>query len=203
MTHEHNEWRNEQWGATLQSLDPEDQSLWKMAKRVMRVPTPSPPLVTQGGLALSDSEKAGALADSPEAQFQPVNDPSDPADIEMVGEALQAYSYAPASEPKLPNPAEVQDAIRGLKATKAPGPNGIPNRALKHLPQPAISLLAAIFKASLLAQYFPSVWKHALIGSILKPGKDPALPSSYSPISLLDTIGKLFKKILLSRILVK
>jgi len=37
--------------------------------------------------------------------------------------------------------------------------------------------------------------------SILKPGKDPALPSSYWPISLLDTIGKLSEKILLARIL--
>ena len=37
--------------------------------------------------------------------------------------------------------------------------------------------------------------------SILKPGKDPALPSSYRLITLLDTIGKLFEKILLARIL--
>jgi hypothetical protein len=190
VTHQLNNWQNEQWNATLESLDAEDQSLWKMTKRVMRVPTPSPPLITQGGLALSDSEKAEALADSLEAQFQPVNDPSDPAVIE-VGEALQAYSYAPASEPKLTNPGEVQDVIRGLKVSKAPGPNGIPTRALKHLPQRAVSLLAAIFNAAFLAQYFPSVWKHARIVSILKPGKDPALPSSYRPISLLDTIGKL------------
>jgi len=38
-----NEWRNDQWSATLESLDREDQSLWKMTKRVMRVRTPSPP----------------------------------------------------------------------------------------------------------------------------------------------------------------
>jgi len=25
-----NEWRNDQWSATLESLDPEDQSLWRM-----------------------------------------------------------------------------------------------------------------------------------------------------------------------------
>jgi hypothetical protein len=38
--------------------------------------------------------------------------------------------------------------------------------------------------------------------SILKPGKDPTLPSSYRPISLLDTGGKLLEeKILLTSIL--
>ena len=89
----------------------------------------------------------------------------------------------------------------GPKVNKAPGPKGILNRALKHLPQRAISLLVAIFNAAFLAQYFPPVWKHAHIISILKPGKDQALPSSYRPISLLDTIGNLFEKILHSRIL--
>ena len=39
--------------------------------------------------------------------------------------------------------------------------------------------------------------------SILKPGEDPALPSSHRLISLLNTIGKLFEKVLLSRILYK
>ena len=43
------------------------------------------------------------------------------------------------------------------------------------------------------------MWKHARVISLFKPGKDPALPSSYRPISLLDTVGKLFEKILLSR----
>jgi hypothetical protein len=72
---------------------------------------------------------------------------------------------------------------------------------LKHLPQRAVSLLVLIFNAILLTHHFPSVWKHARVISILKPGKDPALPSSYWPISLLDMIGKLFEKVLLARIL--
>ena len=108
---------------------------------------------------------------------------------------------APVSEPKLTNPEEVQEAIRGLKVSKAPGPNGIPNRALKHLPQRAVSLLVLIFNAILLTHHFPTAWKHARVLTILNPGKDPALPSSCRPISLLDTIGKLFEKILLGRIL--
>ena len=83
----------------MEALHPEDQSLWRMTKRVMRVTTPTPPLVTPGGIALSDSEKAEALADSLEAQFQPVADTSDPAVIETVEVALRAYSYELASEP--------------------------------------------------------------------------------------------------------
>jgi hypothetical protein len=43
VTHQLNEWRNDQWSTTLEFLDPEDQSLWGMTKWMMRVPTPSPP----------------------------------------------------------------------------------------------------------------------------------------------------------------
>ena len=41
--HRLNAWRNDQWSVTLESFDPEELFLWKMTKRVMRVPTPSPP----------------------------------------------------------------------------------------------------------------------------------------------------------------
>ena len=60
-------------------VDPDVQSLWRM-----RVPTPSPPPVTTVGMALSDSEKAQALADNLETHFQPATDPSVPAVIETV-----------------------------------------------------------------------------------------------------------------------
>jgi len=51
-----------------------------MTKRVMRVPTPSPPLVTP----VKGSEKAKALADNMETQFQPETVPSAPAVTEIV-----------------------------------------------------------------------------------------------------------------------
>ena len=52
VTRRLNECRNDQWKATLESLNPEDQSLCKMTKRVMRVPTPSPPWSTRGTRSL-------------------------------------------------------------------------------------------------------------------------------------------------------
>jgi hypothetical protein len=70
-----------------------------------------------------------ALAGSPEAQLQPVDDTSDPAVTEMVGEAKRADEYAPASEPTLTDPSKVLQAIRGITVGKASGPNGIPNRS--------------------------------------------------------------------------
>jgi hypothetical protein len=88
--------------------------------------------------------------------FHPVTDPSVPAVIKTVNVGLRSYFIAPASEPKLSNPEDVQEAIRGLKVSKAPGPNGIPNRALKHLPQRAVSLLVLIFNTILLTHHFPT-----------------------------------------------
>ena len=39
------------------------------------------------------------------------------------------------ASPKLTNPDEVHEALRGLSVSEAPGPNSIQNRALKYLPQ--------------------------------------------------------------------
>jgi hypothetical protein len=153
----------------------------------------------QGGLALSDSEKAEALADSLEAQFQQVDDLSDLAGNEV----MCTYEYVPASEPKLTSPSEVLQAIRELRVCKAVGPNGILNRFLRHLPKCAITFLAKVFDAVLHRQYFPPAWKYAHMVSILKTGEDPMQPFSYRPISLLDIVAKLFEKILLSRVLLE
>jgi hypothetical protein len=113
-----------------------------MTNRVI-VPTPSSPLHVPGGLALSDFEKAEALADSHEL-FQQVGDPSDPAVTEIVNKAMRAYEYAPASEPKLTRPSEVLQATWGINAGKAPGPYCIPNRVMRHLPKRVIAFLTKV-----------------------------------------------------------
>ena len=84
------EWRNDQWSDTLEFLDPGDQSLWKMAKWVMRFSTLSPPGNSRG-IALSVSLKAEALADNLELQFQLVTDLSVPAIFEKFDVALRSY----------------------------------------------------------------------------------------------------------------
>ncbi|PSN43798.1 hypothetical protein C0J52_15506 [Blattella germanica] len=80
-------WKNDLWTEKLETLDTQDSSLWKMTKQLMRVQDPTPPLRTAASLALSDSDKAEALADSLEAQFQPVPiDPTRPPEVALIDE---------------------------------------------------------------------------------------------------------------------
>ena len=83
-------WQNEHWTATLESLSPEDTSLWKITRRIMRIQDPNPPLLAAGSLAHSDLEKAEALVRNLESQFQPVPfPPAQAATVETVREFIQ------------------------------------------------------------------------------------------------------------------
>jgi hypothetical protein len=57
-------------------LDYEDQSLWTVTEGDESSHSVAP--LASAGLVVSNSQKAKALADGLEAQFQPVDDPSDP-----------------------------------------------------------------------------------------------------------------------------
>jgi hypothetical protein len=119
----------------------------------------------------------------------------------MVDVELRSHFMSSAGEPYLTKVYAVQDVIRLLKVSKAPGPIVIPNRAVTHLPQRSLSLLAQIFNTIHLTHHVSTIRKHARLTSTTKPGKDPELPSSYWPIIMLDKIGEIFANILLARIL--
>jgi hypothetical protein len=142
-----NEWRNDQWSSTVESLDPEDQSLVKMNARMMKIPTPSSPLVTPRVFAITDSGKSRSPCRQNGDSFSASIDTSEQAVIEVVNEAIRAYCFPPASEPKLTNLAEVHDAIRVFNVCNALGPNKIQNRILKHRPPSYISFLVVLLNA--------------------------------------------------------
>jgi hypothetical protein len=112
---------------------------------------------------------------------------------------INRQEYARESERKLNTPLDFPQAIKNLRFDKIPNLNCTPNRILRYLSKSATILLAKLFDAVLRRRYFPTAWKHIRMVTILKPRKDPTLPSSCRHISLLDTAGKLFDKILLTR----
>uniref|UniRef100_A0A672F570 Reverse transcriptase domain-containing protein n=1 Tax=Salarias fasciatus TaxID=181472 RepID=A0A672F570_SALFA len=95
---------------------------------------------------------------------------------------------------------EIHSALNKMPNNKAPGPDGFPAEFYKHF----WSILAPLFQ-NMLSEIqqnsrFPSNLNTASISLLLKPNKDPTLPSSYRPISLLNVDIKIITKALSHRL---
>jgi hypothetical protein len=147
-------------------------------------------------IAFNNDEKSECLADSMETQCSPSTLPCDPDHIAHVDREVERFSAAPPTTFLRPTTVdEVRTLIKGLKPRSAPGADGISNRVLK-----LICLLVAIFNSAMSNCIYPASWKEADVIGIHKPGKDAFAPSSYRPISLLKSLGKLYERILVTRL---
>ena len=90
---------------------------------------------------------------------------------------------------------DVKFAIKTLK-DKCPGPSKLRKKHFSNLPSNVLKNLAHIFECCMAAGYYPKQFKHAHIVFIHKPGTEKHDPHNYRPISLLNTMGKIFGKIL-------
>lgn len=70
---------------------------------------------------------------------------------------------------------------------------------LSHFPAGAWTRLRDILNVALSAGYFPDRFSEAM-RMLVKPGKAPACPDSYKPISLLEVPRNLFERILTRRL---
>lgn len=95
---------------------------------------------------------------------------------------------------------DVYNIIKNCKKTNsAPGPDGIKYLVWKKVPGITISKLADAFTLCLKEGIFPDSWKIADL--ILIPKQDHTIQDpKVRPICLLDTIGKLFEKIISLRL---
>ena len=99
------------------------------------------------------------------------------------------------------SPAEFLAAASNLPSSTAAGPDKVAYRMLKHLPRSGMDFLLYIFNLSWILHSFPSIWKTSSIIPIHKMGKPLDSPASFRPISLISSVSKLFKRIILSRLL--
>jgi len=93
----------------------------------------------------------------------------------------------------------VVGALRLCKGTSAPGHDEITYSILKRVPDCTLSAIADLYTACLENGYFPKVWKSAIGIMLPKPNKDTKVAVNYRPISLLNTLGKLFEKVITRR----
>ncbi|MCG8096816.1 MAG: hypothetical protein JAZ17_24870 [Candidatus Thiodiazotropha endolucinida] len=91
-------------------------------------------------------------------------------------------------------PLEVESVLKTLELGKASGPDGLNNRILKELAQEISVALCALFNYSLSKGCFPAPWKDANLSPIPKKG-DLSLLTNHRPISLLNSVSKLFERL--------
>ncbi|GBP61639.1 Probable RNA-directed DNA polymerase from transposon BS [Eumeta japonica] len=152
-------------------------------------------------IGLDDAEVVECLADSIETQCSHASSPHDITHINRIEKEVLQKTFLEHKDDLTPvSLSKVQTLVKSLNTRKAPGLDGISNKAIKCFSLPLLSLLVAIFNACQKNCYFPPAWKEAEIIGIHKPGKPRDLPASYRPISLLSGQAKLFERVLKTRL---
>ncbi|CAB0042345.1 unnamed protein product [Trichogramma brassicae] len=95
---------------------------------------------------------------------------------------------------------ELKGAQSRIKERSAPGPDGIPNSALKIAIAARPDIFLREYTMCLETGVFPSGWKRQRLVLLPKPGKPPDEPSSYRPLCMLDTAGKILERIICDRL---
>ena len=95
---------------------------------------------------------------------------------------------------------ELDYILNSLPTKKATGPDDIPYEFLKHLPENCLIHLLHLSNFSYAQGIFMTYLKNCILLPFLKGSKDPSLPESYRPISLLSTIGKVIEKLVHNRL---
>jgi hypothetical protein len=81
---------------------------------------------------------------------------------------------------------KVEDAIISIVPNKAPGPDGVPNKALRASATLIKEHLTKIFNASLDLSYCPKHFRTSTTVVLRKPGKSNyTIPKAYKPIGQL------------------
>ncbi|XP_073821380.1 uncharacterized protein [Musca autumnalis] len=95
---------------------------------------------------------------------------------------------------------ELKLAATKLKNNKAPGPDGVPSEVLKEIAEARPNILLNMYNQCMLEEVFPIPWKEQQFVLISKGKGDPKAPSSYRPLCMLNTAGKLYERLLKQRI---
>ena len=193
-THHRNNWESFIQKAAVKG----SQDMWKTQKIIRNPATPIAPLYATptSPPTYDPTRKAEIFADTLEARFQP------PTVLLKNAPTLLTTDTIPSDE--IPtwqtDLQEVKSLLKSTNPKKAPGPDKIKPLQLKHLPKNTLQLLTNIFNACTTIGYFPNNWKEATIAVLPKPGKNYRDPANYRPISLLPIPGKIYEKLLLTRL---
>lgn len=125
-----------------------------------------------------------------------------------AGEAILAKCYPLRERPPLKMPksappdvtpiteVEVEEAARKMKPNAAPGKDGLSWKLVKQWQKRSNGIFVTLFSQWYREAIFPDELKEAMVVPLLKSPSTPSEIKNIRPVSLLDTIGKWYEKVL-------
>ncbi|GJQ66521.1 hypothetical protein Trydic_g4508 [Trypoxylus dichotomus] len=164
------EFRNNHWGDFMVRASETPSEFWRAVKVLKGQRVPVPPIHGARGVAFTTENKVEAFTETLERQCSPVYE-----NVDRIGrihrQVRDVFTAEEDGEPIRPtSPEEVKAIVKSFRPTKAPGPDGVTYRALKHAPKKFVMHMANICNAMLRLHHFPSQWKLADVAMIPKPG---------------------------------
>lgn len=193
--------RNNNWQAFLSQADNNPRKMWRASRAMRGKRAAIPSTIWQDNTKIvSDASKAEAIASIFEKAHTTTLHQTHPHDAKVNNFINKFDNRGPFTEAPDFTAEDIVNACSTLRPFKAPGDDGIMNVLLKNLPPSSINYLRTVFNACLKLNYWPKIFKEAKVVPIPKPGKDNTKAANYRPISLLNTTGKLFEKLIHWRI---
>ncbi|KAI3364944.1 hypothetical protein L3Q82_000942 [Scortum barcoo] len=119
------------------------------------------------------------------------------ARFESTSPAVEVQKAQEDHCPPVISRADVCRTLKRINTRKAPGPDGIPGRALKVCADQLADVFADIFNMSLLQSVVPTCFKETIIVPVPKKTKILSL-NDYRPVALTSTIMKCFERLVKS-----
>ena len=136
--------------------------------------------------------------------------PTDPRQLEAIVKSLfpqqqtgPAYGLEVNPVPQAIDHIDIVEltaAAKRIKSNITPGPDGIPNQALKLAIALQPQAFVELYNNCLTYGSFPTLWKKQKLLLIPKGTSKSGNSAGYRPICLLDSTGKLFEQLLCTRI---
>lgn len=95
---------------------------------------------------------------------------------------------------------ELMEANNRIGNNKAPGLDNIPNVAFKTAVKAAPEMFLDMYNTCFAEGVFPERWRRQRLVLLPKGDKPPDDPSSYRPLCMLDTAGKILERFIFNRI---
>ena len=196
------------WEKYTQTLDDNTRlsSIFREIKKMkQQYNLPDPPLSTRGQVLTTNQAKAEAFAQT----FAEVGTTAHLSEEAKLHRRLEE-EHTPLNDPPLESDQpinspitlpELSRVLTSFKSKKsAVGEDLLSYRMLGELPTSFVEKLLVFFRRVWGTGVIPSNWRHAIVVPIPKKGKPRGEASSYRPISLTSQLGKVFERIIKSRL---